>query len=169
MRHLAANQPLLYHPRHTQWTRSVTPYTTFLTPLHHFLLDLRCLPGHRCFSVVCLLLSFFCFKFYNWLHFFWSQILSLTGTDFLFYFYDMHRTGKWTTRLRSKRKFSAHLQSALAIRSWYCGPGGWRPGWRRLCLFQHFPFPKKPALSKFQLDHEWQTKHHYVDVLPLIH
>ena len=124
MRHLAENQPLLYHPRHTQWTRSVIPYTTFLTPLPHFLLDLRCLPGHRSFSVVCLLLIFFVSNFIIDCSFFWSQILSLTGTDFLFYFYDMHRTGKWTSRLRSKRKFSAHLWSALDISSWYWEVGG---------------------------------------------
>ena len=125
MRHLAENQPLFYHPGHTQWTRSVIPYTTFLTPLPHFLLDLRCLPGHRSFSVVCLLLIFlFPILQLTAVFFFWSQILSLTGTDFLFYFYDMHRTGKWTTRLRSKRKFSAHLCSALDISSWYWEVGG---------------------------------------------
>ena len=70
----------------------------------------------------------------NWLQPLWSQILPLTGTCILFYFYDMHRTGKWTTRLRSKRKFSAHLWGVLD-RHQILVFGGWRPGWRRLCLF----------------------------------
>ena len=123
MRHLAKNQPLLYHPRHTQWTRSVIPYTTFLTSLHHFLLDLQCLPGHRYFSVVCLYIFFLVSNLIIDCSLFVVNII-VNRYGFLFYFYDMHRTGKWTTRLRSKRKFSAHLWSALDIRSWYWEVGG---------------------------------------------